>query len=138
MNIDTSDSLQRVNTEHSSSIKADTATHYRLSKDEQNKLAGRAEKQLPKADEPDVPDHIKRMIEQLEKLKEQLELAKERLAELKQHKDSQSDAMQQQIEIQSEMVMELEKQVITLIQGIGDAMKEAGISDPGVLLSIIA
>lgn len=46
--------------------------------------------------------------------------------------------MQQQIEIQSEMVMELEKQVITLMQAIGDAMKEADISDPGVLLSIIA
>jgi len=112
MNIDTNDSLQRVNTEHSSSIKADTATHYRLSKDEQNKLAGRAEKPLPKAEEPDVPDHIKRMIEQLEKLKEQLELAKERLAELKQHKDSQSDAMQQQIEIQVKWLWSLKSRLL--------------------------
>jgi len=138
MNIDTSESVQSVNTELSSNNKADTATHYRLSKDEQNTLAGRGEKQPPKAEELDVPDHIKRMIEQLDKLKEQFELAKERLAELKQHKDSQSDAMQQQIEIQSEMVMRLERQVIKLMQGIADAMQEAGVSDPGVLLSIIA
>jgi len=138
MNINTSQPAQSINSEYSSNNKVETATHYRLSKAEQDKLAGREEKALAKEGEPNVPDHIKRMIEQLKKLKEQLELAKERLAELKQHKDSQSDAMQQQIEIQSEMVMELEKQVITLMQAIGDAMKEADISDPGVLLSIIA
>lgn len=136
MNINTSQPSQSINSEQPSSNKADT--HYRLSKAEQDKLSGREEKRLTKAEEPNVPDHIKRMIEQLKKLKEQLELAKERLAELKQHQDSQSDALQQQIEIQSEMVMELEKQVITLMQAIGDAMKEADISDPGVLLSIIA
>ena len=138
MNINIDQSAQSTNTEHSSNNKADTTTHYRLSKAEQDKLAGREEKNLSKAEEPVVPAHIKRMIEQLKKLKEQLELAKEQLAELKQHKDSQSDAMQQQIKIQSEMVMELEKQVITLMQAIGDAMKEADISDPGVLLSIMA
>jgi len=36
------------------------------------------------------------------------------------------------------MVTELEKQDITLMQAIGNAMKKAGTSDPGVLLSIIA
>lgn len=138
MNTNTIKPSQSINGEHSSNNKADTITHYRLSKAEQDKLAGREEKHLAKAEEPNVPGHIKNMIEQLKKLKEQLELAKERLAELKQHQDSQSDAMQQQIEIQSEMVMELEKQAITLMQAIGDAMKEADISDPGVLLSIIA
>ncbi|MDP2633568.1 MULTISPECIES: hypothetical protein [unclassified Pseudoalteromonas] len=137
MNLDTSKSAQSINTEHAGANKAETATHYRLSKEEQNKLTGHEEKRTAKAEELDVPDHIKRMIEQLEKLKEQLELAKERLTELKQHKDSQSDALQLQIEIQSEMVMVLEQQVITLMQDIGDAMKEAGVSDPGVLLSIL-
>ena len=85
----------------------------------------------------ELPVAIQKMLAQLELLKEQLEQAKEQLAKLQASENQQDDAVKTQIEIQLEIVMGLQNQVMSLSQAIADAMKEAGISDPGVLISAL-
>lgn len=111
---------------------------YKLSSQEMNTLSGR-EVEPTKKDEitRELPAHIRKMVEQLEKLKEQLELAKEQLAKLQALKNQEDEAVKVQVETQTKMVMEIQTQIMSLSQSISDALKEAGISDPGVLMSVL-
>ncbi len=103
-----------------------------------NKLSGREVEPAQKEEvSSELPAHIRKMVEQLEKLKEQLELAKEQLAKLQALKNQEDEAVKVQVETQTKMVMEIQTQVMTLSQSISDALKEAGISDPGVLMSVL-
>ena len=47
------------------------------------------------------------------------------------------EAVKVQVETQTKMVMEIHTQIMSLSQSISDALKEAGISDPGVLMNVL-
>ncbi|CAM4009496.1 MULTISPECIES: hypothetical protein [Pseudoalteromonas] len=112
---------------------------YKLTSTERDKLSGRAAQQTAEQDKNnDLPEYIQKMIEQLERLKQQLEQAKEQLSKLQAQQNQDDEAVKAQVEMQVKMVMELQTQMMTLSQSIGEAMKDAGVSDPGVLLSAMA
>ncbi len=121
-----------------STAKDDTTSDYRFSIAERATLSGQQTAET-KAQEKksELPAAIQKMLAQLELLKEQLEQAKEQHAKLQASENQQDDAVKTQIEIQLEIVMGLQNQVMSLSQAIADAMKEAGISDPGVLISAL-
>lgn len=119
-----------------STVKSNDATGYRLSEKELDKLSGKEAKQAAeKAASSDLPEHIAKMIEQLEKLKEQLEQQKQQLLKLKALDNQQDEAVKAQIKMQTDMVSSIQNQMITLAKAISDAMKEAGVTDTGVLIS---
>ena len=123
-----------------SRVKSNDATGYRLSEKELDKLSGREAKQkAEKAASSDMPEHIAKMIEQLEKLKQQLELQKQQLLKLKALDNQQDEAVKAQVKAQAKaqanIVTSIQTQMVSLVQTISDAMKEAGVTDPGTLIS---
>lgn len=119
-----------------SRVKSNDATGYRLSEKELDKLSGREAKQkAEKAASSDMPEHIAKMIEQLEKLKQQLELQKQQLLKLKALDNQQDEAVKAQVEAQTNMIVSMQAQMGSLVQTIAEAMKEAGITDTGSLVS---
>ncbi|MFU2512061.1 MAG: hypothetical protein ACTH4U_05885 [Pseudoalteromonas prydzensis] len=119
-----------------STVKSNDTTGYRLSEKELDKLSGREAKQeAEKAASSDMPEHIAKMIEQLEKLKQQLELQKEQLLKLKALDNQQDEAVKAQVKAQANIVASIQTQMVSLVQTISDAMKEAGVTDPGTLIS---
>lgn len=127
--------MQNTDTVSSSS---NSKVGYKLNSQEMGKLSGRETEPTQKKEiTSELPAHIRKMVEQLEKLKEQLELAKEQLAKLQALKNQEDEAVKVQVKTQTKMVMEIQMQIISLSQSISDALKEAGISDPGVLMSVL-
>ena len=82
-----------------------------------------------------MPDHIAKMIEQLKKIKEQIEQQKEQLEKLKALDNQQDEAVKAQVEAQTNMIVSMQAQMGSLVQTIAEAMKEAGITDTGALVS---
>ena len=99
---------------------------YQLSDRERNKLSGKeTQKNSEKTTNSEMPEYIAKMIEQLKELKQLLEEQKEQLTQLQAQSDQEDEAIQAQI------------QVIALVQMISQAMKDAGITDAGALVSAI-
>lgn len=111
---------------------------YQLSDKERNKLSSKeAQQNVEKATNSEMPEYIAKMIEQLKELKQQLEEQKEQLTQLQAQSDQEDEAIQAQIEAQANIVSSTQSQVIALVQMIGQAMKDAGITDAGALVSAI-
>ncbi len=111
---------------------------YQLSDKERNKLSGKkAEQNAEKTASSEMPEYIAKMIEQLKELKQLLEEQKEQLTQLQAQSDQEDEAIQAQIEAQANIVSSTQSQVIALVQMIGQAMKDAGITDAGALVSAI-
>lgn len=111
---------------------------YQLSDKERNKLSSKeAQQNVEKATNSEMPEYIAKMIEQLKELKQQLEEQKEQLSQLKTQYDPEDEVIQAQIEAQANIVSSTQSQVIALVQMIGQAMKDAGITDAGALVSAI-
>lgn len=109
------------------------SAHYQLSDKERNKLSGKeAEQNAEKTANSEMPEYIAKMIEQLKELKQRLEEQKEQLSQLKTQPD-QEDA----VEAQANIVSSTQSQVVALVQMISQAMKDAGITDAGALVSAI-
>jgi predicted PurR-regulated permease PerM len=113
-------------------------TDYQLSDKERNKLSGKeAEQNAEKATNSEMPEYIAKMIEQLKELKQQLEQQKEQLTQLQAQFDPENEVIQAQIEAQANIVSSTQSQVVALVQMISQAMKDAGITDAGALVSAI-
>lgn len=113
-------------------------TDYQLSEKERNKLSGKeAEQNAEKTANSDMPEYIAKMIEQLKKLKQQLEQQKELLNQLKAQSDQQDEVIQAKIEAQANIVSSTQSQIVALAQLISQAMKDAGITDAGALVSVL-
>jgi seryl-tRNA synthetase len=113
-------------------------TDYQLSDKERNKLSGKeAEQNAEKATNSEMPEYIAKMIEQLKELKQQLEEQKEQLTQLQAQFDPEDEVIQAQIEAQANIVSSTQSQVVALVQMISQAMKDAGITDAGALVSAI-
>ena len=113
-------------------------TDYQLSDKERNKLSGKeAEQNAEKTANSEMPEYIAKMIEQLKELKQQLEEQKEQLTQLQAQFDPEDEVIQAQIEAQANIVSSTQSQVVALVQMISQAMKDAGITDAGALVSAI-
>ena len=111
---------------------------YQLSDRERNKLSGKeADQNVEKTTNSEMPEYIAKMIEQLKELKQLLEEQKEQLTQLQAQSDQEDEAIQAQIEAQANIVSSTQSQVIALVQMISQAMKDAGITDAGALVSAI-
>lgn len=122
-----------------STVKSNDTTGYRLSEKELDNISGRETKEkAEKEANSDMPDHIAKMIEQLKKIKEQIEQQKEQLEKLKALDNQQDEAVKAQVEAQTNMIVSMQAQMGSLVQTIAEAMKEAGVTDTGALVSAIA
>lgn len=84
----------------------------------------------------DLPPHLKKIIENIERLKEQLRAAKERLDEIKaKHMDP--TIKQELVDSQQKLIADMQLQLLDMGQGLVKAVKEAGVEDPSLLLSIM-
>ena len=111
---------------------------YQLSDKERNKLSSKgADQNVEKATNSEMPEYIAKMIEQLKELKQLLGEQKEQLTQLQAQSDQEDEAIQAQIEAQANIVSSTQSQVIALVQMISQAMKDAGITDAGALVSAI-
>ena len=111
---------------------------YQLSYKERNELSSKgAEQNAEKTANSEMPEYIAKMIEQLKELKQQLEQQKELLSQLKTQSDPEDEVIQAQIEAQANIVSSTQSQVVALVQMISQAMKDAGITDAGALVSAI-
>ena len=119
-------------------VKNQDTADYQLSDRERNKLSGKeAEQKAEKTTNSEMPEYIAKMIEQLKELKQQLEQQKELLSQLKTQSDPEDEVIQAQIEAQANIVSSTQSQVVALVQMISQAMKDAGITDAGALVSAI-
>ena len=84
--------------------------------------------------EIELPEHIKKIMEQIERLKERIELERKALAELKANQQMDDDVKEAMITMKLEMIAEMTTQKLDLMMQLTDALKEAGITDPGVLI----
>ncbi|MEJ6472805.1 hypothetical protein [Pseudoalteromonas piscicida] len=108
----------------------------RLSQEELSTLSGEEIKK--KQEEAALPPHIQQMVERLEELREQIKEEQKLLDELKAN-DSYSDEMKAELVTQKlEHIMGMQNQVVELTKNIQEALKKAGISDPGILLKALA
>lgn len=90
----------------------------------------------PKTNNSDLPPHLKKIIENIERLKEQIRAAKENLVAIK-AKQMNTQTKQELIENQQKLIADMQLQLLEMGQGLIKAVKEAGVDDPGLLLSII-
>jgi len=119
-------------------VKNQDTADYQLSDRERNKLSGKETQQkAEKTTNSEIPEYIAKMIEQLKELKQLLEEQKEQLTQLQAQSDQEDEAIQAQIEAQANIVSSTQSQVIALVQMISQAMKDAGITDAGALVSAI-
>ncbi|MDP4984126.1 hypothetical protein [Pseudoalteromonas tunicata] len=91
-----------------------------------------------KNDKPTLPAHIQAIVDQVKKLKQMLEEAKAILLNLSQNNqltDEQKSVLLQQK--QSE-VLSLQGAVQIAVSALRDALKEAGISDPSLILDALS
>ncbi|MCG7552652.1 hypothetical protein [Pseudoalteromonas sp. Of11M-6] len=108
----------------------------RLSEEDMSKLSGEEVKE--EQEEAALPPHIQKMVEKLEELREKIKEEQKLLDELK-ASDSYSDEMKAELVTQKlEFILRMQSQVVELTKNIQEALKEAGISDPGVLLKALA
>ncbi|TMN34501.1 hypothetical protein [Pseudoalteromonas sp. S2755] len=109
---------------------------FRLSEKDMSKLSG--EEVREKQEEAALPPHIQKMVEKLEELREKIKEEQKLLEELKIN-DAYSDEMKAELVTQKlEFILRMQSQVIELTKNIQEALKEAGITDPGVLLKALA
>ncbi|PAY00395.1 hypothetical protein CKO50_15785 [Pseudoalteromonas sp. HM-SA03] len=108
----------------------------RLSEKDMSKLSG--EEVREEQEKAALPPHIQKMVEKLEELKEKIKEEQKLLEELK-ASDAYSDEMKAELVTQKlEYILGMQTQVIELTKNIQEALKEAGITDPGILLKALA
>ncbi|MEK0159622.1 hypothetical protein WLQ65_10865 [Pseudoalteromonas piscicida] len=108
----------------------------RLSEEDMSKLSGEEVKE--EQEEAALPPHIQKMVEKLEELREKIKEEQKLLEELKAN-DAYSDEMKAELVTQKlEYILRMQSQVIGLTKNIQEALKEAGITDPGILLKALA
>ncbi|NOU50403.1 hypothetical protein HG263_07590 [Pseudoalteromonas sp. JBTF-M23] len=86
---------------------------------------------------PALPAHIEALVEQRKKIKEQIKEQKEQLDKLKSRDDLDEEIKTNLLKQQSDYLMQLQIQLMGITQSLQDALKEAGISDLGLLADVL-
>lgn len=111
---------------------------HQLSQKDRERLNDTDEQTKVKSKKDSLPQHIQKMIEQIQELKEQIKVETERLIEIKARADLEKE-MQQEMELQqSNYIAQLQLNLVSLVDNVKNALKDAGITDPGVLISAMA
>lgn len=104
-----------------------------------NQAKAQAEADIKQSLREQLPAHIQKMLEQIERVKEQIDQARERLRTLQNEQDpNDEEAHKAMLESQRNLVANMEVQLMQMTQAVTEALKEAGISDPGILLSALS
>ncbi|MCG7535058.1 hypothetical protein [Pseudoalteromonas sp. OOF1S-7] len=106
-----------------------------LSDEDKKVLSGEKAKEQAE-EQTGLPPHIQKMVERLEKLKEEILNLKEELQALQTQQD-QDDATKAMIEMKNNQLVQLQGQYFELMESIQKALKEAGITDPGIIIRAI-
>ncbi|MFY8300226.1 hypothetical protein AAEU28_15765 [Pseudoalteromonas sp. SS15] len=84
-----------------------------------------------------LPSHIKEMIKAIERLIEMIEAAEEALAKAKKADYPDDDTKRDVLEMHQNQINSLEFARNDAINGLMEAMKEAGISEPGIIIELM-
>ncbi|RXE93305.1 hypothetical protein D9981_20905 [Pseudoalteromonas phenolica O-BC30] len=84
-----------------------------------------------------LPPHIKEMIKAIERLIEMIEAAEEALAEAKEASYPDDDTKRDVLDMHQNQINSLEFARHDAIKGLQEAMKEAGISEPGIIAELM-
>jgi len=84
-----------------------------------------------------LPSHIKSMIEAIEKLIDMIEQAEESLLKAKEASYPDDETRQTVLEQHQNNLNSLEMSRFDAIRNLQDAMKEAGISEPGIIADLM-
>ncbi|TMO90177.1 hypothetical protein [Pseudoalteromonas ruthenica] len=104
-----------------------------------NQAKAQAEADIKQSLREQLPAHTQKMLEQIERVKEQIDQARERLRTLQNEQDpNDEEAHKTMLESQRNLVANMEVQLMQMTQAVTEALKEAGISDPGILLSALS
>ncbi|MBE0370204.1 hypothetical protein [Pseudoalteromonas aurantia] len=114
------------------------STTFRLSQKDREQLSNTDDSEQVKSKKDGLPQHIQKMLEQIERIKEQIKEEEERLVKLKNQTDLNEDTKKDMILQQANYIAQLQMNLLTLVDNVKEAMKDAGITDPGVLISAIA
>lgn len=90
-----------------------------------------------KSDTEHLPQHIKQMIEAIENIIKMIEQAEEVLAKAKEENYPDEETKRQVIEGHQNQVSSLQQAKNDAITNLIDAMKEAGISEPGIISDLM-
>lgn len=90
-----------------------------------------------KSDTEHLPQHIKQMIEAIENIIKMIEQAEEVLAKAKEENYPDEETKRQVIEGHQNQVSSLQQAKNDAITNLIDAMKEAGISEPGIIADLM-
>ncbi|TMP39920.1 hypothetical protein CWB96_16635 [Pseudoalteromonas citrea] len=111
---------------------------YQLSARDQKRLNDNGEEEEVESKKDSLPQHIQKMLEQIERIKEQIEEEEIRLAELKARTDIEKQVKQDMELQQAGYIGQLHTNLMSMVENVREAMKDAGITDPGVLISAMA
>ncbi len=101
-------------------------------------MEGRKKLQEESEDPKDkLPPHIKEMIKAIERLIEMIEAAEEALAEAKEASYPDDDTKRDVLDMHQNQINSLEFARHDAIKGLQEAMKEAGISEPGIIAELM-
>ncbi len=101
-------------------------------------MEGRKKLQEQSEDPKDkLPPHIKQMIEAIERLIEMIEAAEEALAKAKEVDYPDDESKRDALEMHQNQVNSLEFARSDAVKGLMEAMKEAGISEPGIIVELM-
>jgi molecular chaperone GrpE (heat shock protein) len=133
--------LDEQNTTHTKSetdnSEKTTNTH-QLSEHDRKQLNNREKEEQADSKKNDLPQHIQKMLEQIEKIKEQIDQEKQRLVELKARSDLNDQVKQDMLLQQANQVAQLQTQLFSMAENVKEALKSAGINNPGVLIRAMA
>lgn len=101
-------------------------------------MEGRKKLQEESEDPKDkLPPHIKEMIKAIERLIEMIEAAEEALAKAKEVDYPDDESKRDALEMHQNQINSLEFARHDAIKGLQEAMKEAGISEPGIIAELM-
>lgn len=97
------------------------------------------ENQAAKSDKYDnLPPGIKKMLERIDEIKEQIRLFKVELEKIRQNTELNEELKMELLQQKSQQLTQLSAEYIALTQDVQEALKNAGIDDPGILMSVLA
>jgi len=91
-----------------------------------------------KNDKPTLPAHIQAIVDQVKKLKQMLEEAKAILLNLSQNNQLTDEQKSVLLKQKQSEVLSLQGAVQIAVSALRDALKEAGISDPSLILDALS
>ena len=101
-------------------------------------MEGRKKLQEESEDPKDkLPQHIKEMIKAIERLIEMIEAAKEALAEAKEASYPDDDTKRDVLDMHQNQINSLEFARHDAIKMLQESMKEAGVSEPGIIAELM-